>query len=91
MESTPNTTLRSESAVDFQTESNTPIKFESHLNTKHLFDNFVEGKSNQLARAVGQKLAQAPGEPSANPFFIWRHWFRENSLVTRHWQRHFSR
>lgn len=71
VESTPNTTLKSESAVDFQTESSTPIKFESHLNTKHLFDNFVEGKSNQLARAVGQKLAQAPGEPSANPFFLY--------------------
>ena len=58
-----------ESAVSFQQESDTSTKFESHLNRKHLFENFVEGKSNQLARAVGQKLALAPGEPTANPFF----------------------
>ena len=55
--------------MSFQQESDVPTKFESHLNRKHLFENFVEGKSNQLARAVGQKLALAPGEPTANPFF----------------------
>ena len=60
-----------ESAVSFQQESDVPSKFESHLNRKHLFENFVEGKSNQLARAVGQKLALAPGEPTANPFFLY--------------------
>ena len=60
-----------ESAVNFQQESDVPTKFESHLNRKHLFENFVEGKSNQLARAVGQKLALAPGEPTANPFFLY--------------------
>lgn len=60
-----------ESAVNFEPEIEKPIKFESHLNTKHLFENFVEGKSNQLARAVGQKLAQAPGESTANPFFLY--------------------
>ena len=60
-----------ESAVSFQQESDTSTKFESHLNRKHLFENFVEGKSNQLARAVGQKLALAPGEPTANPFFLY--------------------
>ena len=60
-----------ESAVNFQQESDVPTKFESHLNHKHLFENFVEGKSNQLARAVGQKLALAPGEPTANPFFLY--------------------
>ena len=60
-----------ESAVSFQQESDAPTKFESHLNRKHLFENFVEGKSNQLARAVGQKLALAPGEPTANPFFLY--------------------
>ena len=60
-----------ESAVSFQQESDASTKFESHLNRKHLFENFVEGKSNQLARAVGQKLALAPGEPTANPFFLY--------------------
>ena len=65
------TTNHQESAVSFQQESDVPTKFESHLNRKHLFENFVEGKSNQLARAVGQKLALAPGEPTANPFFLY--------------------
>ena len=65
------TTNHQESAVSFQQESDVSTKFESHLNRKHLFENFVEGKSNQLARAVGQKLALAPGEPTANPFFLY--------------------
>ncbi len=64
-----NATNSAQSAVDFKQGS--AAKFESHLNPKHLFENFVEGKSNQLARAVGQKLAQAPGEPTANPFFLY--------------------
>ncbi|URL06973.1 chromosomal replication initiator protein DnaA [Avibacterium sp. 21-595] len=45
--------------------------YRSNLNTKHIFDNFVEGKSNQLARAVAQKVAINPGEQSANPLFLY--------------------
>ncbi len=71
VETTPNTSLILESAVDYQTESSTPVKFASQRNTKHLFDNFVEGISNQLVCAVGQKLAQALGEPSADAFFLY--------------------
>ena len=69
--SSTQTANHQESAVSFQQESDASSKFESHLNRKHLFENFVEGKSNQLARAVGQKLALAPGEPTANPFFLY--------------------
>ncbi len=69
--SSTQTANHQESVVSFQQESDTSTKFESHLNRKHLFENFVEGKSNQLARAVGQKLALAPGEPTANPFFLY--------------------
>ncbi|WP_104884262.1 chromosomal replication initiator protein DnaA [Pasteurella multocida] len=43
----------------------------SYLNPKHVFENFVEGKSNQLARAVAQKVADNPGEPSSNPLFLY--------------------
>ncbi|OOF55669.1 chromosomal replication initiation protein DnaA [Rodentibacter genomosp. 2] len=75
---TPKTVIKpvmqaTESAVnsDAKSEVEKPLKFDSHLNTKHVFENFVEGKSNQLARAVGQKLAQAPGEATANPFFLY--------------------
>lgn len=45
--------------------------YRSNLNTKHIFENFVEGKSNQLARAVAQKVAINPGEQSANPLFLY--------------------
>lgn len=46
-------------------------QYRSNLNTKHIFENFVEGKSNQLARAVAQKVAINPGEQSANPLFLY--------------------
>ena len=45
--------------------------YNSNLNTKLVFDNFVEGKSNQLARAVAQKVADNPGERTANPLFLY--------------------
>ena len=45
--------------------------YNSNLNTKLVFDNFVEGKSNQLARAVAQKVADNPGEQTANPLFLY--------------------
>lgn len=45
--------------------------YRSNLNTKQVFENFVEGKSNQLARAIAQKVANNPGEQSANPLFLY--------------------
>lgn len=44
--------------------------FSSHINSKFNFDNFVEGKSNQLARAASQQVAQNPGV-GYNPLFIY--------------------
>ncbi|TCP96584.1 chromosomal replication initiator protein DnaA [Cricetibacter osteomyelitidis] len=57
------------SAVDSDKESQSD--FRSNLNTKYVFENFVEGKSNQMARAVAQKVAQNPGDPTSNPFFLY--------------------
>lgn len=54
---------------EIETEKN--AVFRSNLNPKHVFENFVEGKSNQLARAVAQKVADNPGEPTANPLFLY--------------------
>lgn len=42
----------------------------SHLNKKYTFDNFVEGNSNQLARATCMKAADSPGD-AYNPLFIY--------------------
>jgi len=42
----------------------------SHLNPAFTFDNFVEGKSNQLARAAAVQVAQNSGK-AYNPLFIY--------------------
>ncbi len=45
-------------------------KHNSFLMENHTFQSFVEGKSNQLARAAAQQVAQNPGG-SYNPLFIY--------------------
>tara|TARA_R110000868_G_scaffold158036_3_gene385764 strand:- start:7062 stop:8402 length:1341 start_codon:yes stop_codon:yes gene_type:complete len=42
----------------------------NNLNANLNFDNFVEGKSNQLARAAAQQVAENPGD-AYNPLFIY--------------------
>lgn len=53
---------------------NTPVPanvaYRSNVNPKHTFDNFVEGKSNQLARAAARQVADNPGG-SYNPLFLY--------------------
>jgi chromosomal replication initiator protein len=43
---------------------------QSNLNPTFRFDNFVEGKSNQLARAAAQQVAENPGQ-AYNPLFVY--------------------
>ena len=45
-------------------------RFTNTLNNKMTFDNFVEGKSNQLARAAAMQVGDNPGQ-SYNPLFIY--------------------
>ena len=45
-----------------------PVK--SRLNPLFTFENFVEGKSNQLARAAASQVGENPGK-SYNPLFIY--------------------
>lgn len=42
----------------------------SNLNASFRFDNFVEGKSNQLARAAATQVAENPGQ-AYNPLFLY--------------------
>ena len=42
----------------------------SNVNARHNFDNFVEGKSNQLARAAARQVADNPGG-AYNPLFLY--------------------
>lgn len=44
--------------------------FTNNLNTSMTFDNFVEGKSNQLAVASAKQVGENPGQ-SYNPLFIY--------------------
>lgn len=43
---------------------------ESRLNPEFTFENFVEGKSNQLARAAASQVGENPGR-AYNPLFIY--------------------
>jgi chromosomal replication initiator protein len=45
-------------------------RFESNLNPEFTFSTFVEGKSNQIARAVAIQIGQNPGN-AYNPLFIY--------------------
>jgi chromosomal replication initiator protein len=47
-----------------------PFAGTTRLDPRFSFDNFVEGKSNQLARAAAQQVAENPGH-AYNPFFIY--------------------
>lgn len=49
-------------------ESNLPKT--ANVRVKYTFDNFVEGKSNQLARAAASQVADNPGT-AYNPLFIY--------------------
>jgi chromosomal replication initiator protein len=49
---------------------NAPASIATRLNPDFTFTNFVEGKSNQLARAAASQVAENPGK-SYNPLFIY--------------------
>lgn len=45
--------------------------FESYLNSRYNFDNFIKGEGNQLARAAAGAISDNPGGTSFNPFFVY--------------------
>ena len=50
--------------------ADTEVPFESNIHPEYTFDNFVEGKSNQLARAAAIQVADNPGGVY-NPLFVY--------------------
>ena len=46
------------------------IKHSNRLNADFRFENFVEGKSNQLARAAAKRVSEKPGS-EYNPLFLY--------------------
>lgn len=62
------TSIEPRSAKEPEPEINLPKK--ANVRVKYTFDNFVEGKSNQLARAAASQVADNPGS-AYNPLFIY--------------------
>ncbi len=46
-------------------------EFAGNLDNHYSFDNFVEGRSNQLGRAAAWQAAQKPGDRSHNPLLLY--------------------
>jgi len=45
--------------------------YQGNLDTHYTFDNFVEGRSNQLGRAAAWQAALKPGDRSHNPLLLY--------------------
>ena len=45
--------------------------FHGNLDSHYTFDNFVEGRSNQLGRAAAWQAAQKPGDRTHNPLLLY--------------------
>jgi len=45
--------------------------FETFLNPRYIFDNFIKGEGNQLARAAAYAIGENTGQTSFNPLFIY--------------------
>jgi len=57
------------SAAPALTRSGEP--FHGNLDSHYTFDNFVEGRSNQLGRAAALQAAQKPGDRAHNPLLLY--------------------
>jgi chromosomal replication initiator protein len=45
--------------------------YHGNLDSQYTFDNFVEGRSNQLGRAAAWQAAQRPGDRAHNPLLLY--------------------
>ena len=64
---------KAETVTDFGIPSKAPKPrpvIDNNLNPAFTFESFVEGKSNQLAKAASQQVAENPGE-AYNPLFLY--------------------
>jgi len=57
--------------VTLQQKPKPKQNFESYLNSRYTFDNFIKGEGNQLARAAAGAISDNPGGTSFNPFFVY--------------------
>lgn len=62
--------MSSSSAVNSSSELGNSI-FRTNLDPQYVFDNFVGGKSNELARTASLRVAKNPGDKLINPLFLY--------------------
>lgn len=63
-------TTRQATNVPVSVVKSTADNKKSYLNKQFIFDSFVEGNSNQLARAAAMQVSENPGD-AYNPLFIY--------------------
>lgn len=66
----PSTEARAQRLRSMDTIIEGKLRHRGRLNPESTFDNFIEGKSNQLARAAATQVAENPGY-AYNPLFIY--------------------
>ncbi len=69
--STTGEKMRKRKDDTFQPRKAPANDLDSQLNGEYRFDNFIEGESNKLPRAVGQSIAENPEQTTFNPLFIY--------------------
>jgi chromosomal replication initiator protein len=61
--------------IDFSADSIVPIssgaEFQHRVDPRYRFDNFVEGRSNQLAKHTAMQVARNPGSTQYNPLMLY--------------------
>ena len=67
----PDATSNGSATTASSTSTRTRPRAPTGLRAEFTFENFVEGKSNQMARAASMLVASNPGETDNNPLFIY--------------------
>lgn len=62
--------IKQEKSVVKKIELDKP-DFETYINPRYTFDNFIKGEGNQLARAAAGAIGDNPGGTSFNPLFVY--------------------
>ena len=71
-ESEPDLFHQARTQTVLKKEADKPLQtFESFLNSRYTFDNFIKGEGNQLARAAAGAISDNPGGTSFNPLFVY--------------------
>jgi len=67
----PRPVIKEEPVAAVEDDAKGQNNFETYLNPKYTFDNFIKGEGNQLARAAAGAIADNPGGTSFTPLFVY--------------------